>query len=314
MRPERHRPSGRLLPKAAARTPLTLVALLLTINAACTNTPDPIQTTIFTSEPTQAAPDDSALTVVLATTDFGVGENRVAFAMLDSGGAVSSEDVQATFMQEGSEDGSSIRLQPTYREWPGSRGLYTVHANFDAPGVWRLQVNTTMDGKAAAGNARFQVNPASSSPALGADAPASRNKTLQDVASIQELTTDSMPDEGLYSTTVAEALEADMPLVVTFATPAFCRTATCGPQVEVLKDLRTRYPGKVNFIHVEVFDNPVEMGGDLTKGRVSPVLEEWGLMTEPFTFVVDSSGRVSAKFEAFATAEELVEAIEENLA
>ena len=291
-----------------------LVALLLVSYAACTNPSDPTPTTIPTPAPTQAASDDPELTVVLATTDFGVGENRVAFAILDSGSAVAPEDVNAAFVQEGSEDGSEIRLQPTYREWPGSRGLYTVQANFDAPGVWRLQVNTAMDGKAAAGNARFQVNPASSSPALGADAPASRNKTLQDVASIQELTTDSMPDEGLYSITIAEALEADMPLVVTFATPAFCRTATCGPQVEVLKDLRARYPEQVNFIHVEVFENPVEMGGDLTKGRVSPVLEEWGLMTEPFTFVVDSSGRVSAKFEAFATAEELVEAIEKNLA
>ena len=291
-----------------------LVALLLAINAACTTTPDQTPTTISTLAPTQATPDAPALTVVLATTDFGVGENRVAFAILDSGNAVGPADVNAAFVQEGSEDGSGIRLQPTYREWPGSRGLYTVQAIFDAPGVWRLEVNTTMDGKAAAGNARFQVNPESSSPALGADAPASRNKTLQDVARIEELTTDSMPDEGLYSITVAEALEADMPIVVTFATPAFCRTATCGPQVEVLKDLRTRYPEQVNFIHVEVFDNPVEMGGDVTKGRVSPVLEEWGLMTEPFTFVIDSSGRVSAKFEAFATAEELVEAIEENLA
>jgi glutathione peroxidase-family protein len=56
------------------------------------------------------------------------------------------------------------------------------------------------------------------------------------------------------------------------------------------------------------------MRGDYAKARVSSVFEEWGLKTEPFTFVIDSSGSVSAKFEGFVTTEELSEAIEKALA
>ncbi|HEX2076803.1 MAG TPA: hypothetical protein VHG08_03815, partial [Longimicrobium sp.] len=33
--------------------------------------------------------------------------------------------------------------------------------------------------------------------------------------------------------------------------------------------------------------------------------EQWGLPTEPYVFVVDSSGNVTAKFEGIASAEEL---------
>ena len=78
--------------------------------------------------------------------------------------------------------------------------------------------------------------------------------------------------------------------------------------------MKAQHPERVSFIHVEVFDNPLEMRGDFTKARVSGVFEEWGLKTEPFTFVIDSSGNVSAKFEGFVTTEELSEAIEKTLA
>ena len=113
--------------------------------------------------------------------------------------------------------------------------------------------------------------------------------------------------------TIAEALEEAKPLVVTFATPAFCMSVTCGPQLEVIKNTKMKYRDRVNFIHVEVFDNPIEMQEDGSKGRLSPVMTEWGIRTEPYTFVMDSQGYVSARFEGYVTGDELREAIEETL-
>ncbi len=101
--------------------------------------------------------------------------------------------------------------------------------------------------------------------------------------------------------------------MVTFATPAFCTSATCGPQVDVVKALKETYKGRVNFIHVEIYDNPQEMREDLQKARLSPVIDEWGLPSEPWTFLVDAEGRVAAKFEAFTSAEELEEALLKTL-
>ncbi|MCE2403898.1 MAG: hypothetical protein J4F43_01940 [Dehalococcoidia bacterium] len=155
----------------------------------------------------------------------------------------------------------------------------------------------------------IQVKEKSSTPAVGSPAPASVNKTGRDVETLDHLTTAPVPDPDLYRMTIREALASGMPLVVSFATPGYCQTATCGPQVEVLSEVRDRYRGRANFIHVEVFDNPHEIQGDLGRARAVPSVDEWGLPTEPWTFVVDGGGAVSAKFEAFATAEEIEEGL-----
>ena len=42
-------------------------------------------------------------------------------------------------------------------------------------------------------------------------------------------------------------------------------------------------------------------------------MDEWGLITEPWTFILDSDGRVRAKFEQFVTEDEIIVALEEAL-
>ena len=34
---------------------------------------------------------------------------------------------------------------------------------------------------------------------------------------------------------------------------------------------------------------------------ISPIVTEWGIFTEPFTFMIDKKGIVSAKYEGFVT-------------
>ena len=48
-------------------------------------------------------------------------------------------------------------------------------------------------------------------------------------------------------------------------------------------------------------------------GRLTPVMAEWGLPSEPWTFVVDGEGIVRAKYEGFVGADELRDAIDETL-
>ena len=51
------------------------------------------------------------------------------------------------------------------------------------------------------------------------------------------------------------------------------------------------------------------MNGDVSKGRLSPLLNTWGLITEPFTFLIDREGLIAAKFEGFVTGQELSRAL-----
>ena len=146
-------------------------------------------------------------------------------------------------------------------------------------------------------------------PGLGTPAPASDTRTASDAATLEEVTSDLNPDPDLYAISVADALQSGLPLVVSFSTPAFCSSATCGPQLSVVKQLKDSYSDKANFIHVEIYANPKEMQGDPESAEISPIVDEWGLPTEPYTFVIDVQGRVAAKFEAFVSYPELEEAL-----
>jgi hypothetical protein len=290
-----------------------LGALLIATLGACSSPGEPTPDVV-----TSATPDSGqsgALNVLIGSVDLAVGENRLFFAILDADAEpLKHESVGVSFAYtDGAETTPESELTAVFRQWPYGRGVYTVQVSFDRSGTWRMDVAPHIQGQPLVTSALVQVAQTSATPALGSRPPSSRSKTLSDVELLEELTTDPVPDEELYSMTIAEAMQTGKPLVVTFASPAFCLSATCGPQVDVLKDVKAGYSGTVNFIHVEVFDNPSEMRGDVRKGRLSPTMMEWGLESEPYTFVIDALGNVSAKFEGFATEEELHSAIEDTL-
>jgi len=93
------------------------------------------------------------------------------------------------------------------------------------------------------------------------------------------------------------------PLVIVFATPGYCVSATCGPQVGELSKVKDRVGDRANYIHVEVFEDPHLLKGERSTGDRVPAVDEWGLPTEPWTFIIDSQGLVQAKFEQFTTAD-----------
>lgn len=256
----------------------------------------------------------SKVETVLASTDLGVGTNRVVFALVDSKTGPlkpSKVEVSTFFITDSGAEGPKEVKKGIFREWPNiPGGLYTAQLNFDRPGSWGLNiVYSEENGPPQRQGVSIAVKEKSDTPLIGAPAPRSRSKTLRDVDKLEELTTALSPDPDLYRLNIAEAIDTGKPLVVVFSTPAFCETATCGPQLEVVQSLKDRFKGQANFVHVEVYDNPAEMQGDISKGRTSPILTEWNLPSEPWTFVVDGDGLVSAKFEGFATGAELEEAL-----
>ena len=253
----------------------------------------------------------------LATVDLGVGLNRFAFGVRGAGSKpVRTPTALATFMFiESTPYEVRAQAEASFVTWPtGRAGVYVVDGiELDKAGRWGLVVEVeTDDGTIAVGQLGFDVKLTSSSPAIGSLAPRSMNKT-GDGADLEEITTSPDPDPDLYRMTVAEAVDAGRPTVVTFATPAFCSTATCGPQVDVVTALKGRYASQASFIHVEVYDNPVEIREDFSKRRLSPVLEEWGLISEPYTFILDGEGVIRSKFEGFVTEEELEAALKREL-
>jgi hypothetical protein len=149
---------------------------------------------------------------------------------------------------------------------------------------------------------------------VGQNAPPSASRTLTSEGNIAKLTTGSHRDPELYQYSIAEALERDRPLLIVFASPAFCTNAVCGPQVEIASELREVYGDQVDFVHIDLYSNPHEIQGDLSLARLTPLLKEWGLSSQEWTFIVDSNGIVTHRFENFAPKPELIEALDQAVA
>jgi hypothetical protein len=146
-------------------------------------------------------------------------------------------------------------------------------------------------------------------PDVGDPAIASDTPTLTSAGGDAEaITTRTPPDESLLQYSVADSLVARVPFVVTFATPKFCSSRTCGPVVDVVEEVQHRLDGEnVRFIHVEVYkDNDPALGYDEWMG-------EWNLRTEPWTFLVGSNGKIVDRFEGTVSVNELETAVREKL-
>jgi hypothetical protein len=115
--------------------------------------------------------------------------------------------------------------------------------------------------------------------------------------------------------TIKDAVENDLPSVIVFASPAFCTSPTCGPQVDTVSELREKHPDQANYIHVEIYDNPAEIQGNLDRAEISSVAGDWGLtdiedyFNESWTFILDADGQIDDRFEGFATIYELETAL-----
>jgi hypothetical protein len=187
----------------------------------------------------------------------------------------------------------------------GVTRLYVTRFEVSRPGRYWLVAQPA--GRKIKGVSVFDVRPKLPVPAVGARAPASRTPTLGD-APLSRLTTADPPDRALLRSSVAGSLAAHKPFVVTFATPKYCTSRVCGPVVDVVDAVRRKLASRgVRFIHVEVY-----VDNDPTKGY-NRWMRQWGLATEPWTFLVGRDGRIKAEYEGSVSEGELLDAVKSKL-
>ncbi|MBC8279991.1 MAG: hypothetical protein H8E48_04320 [Chloroflexi bacterium] len=292
-------------PRAIPRTMIMLLPLLLLLAAACSSDPDD---PIISSEQEAGGPEYSG---TIITTDMAVGVNRLLFGVTDREGMPirgEASDVGVFFLVPG-EDARELRQSVTadFVVWPSAvGGVFSTEVDLVEAGLYELDINfTSNDGNEIFAQTTFLVKDESETPAIGTTAPASVTYKAGDKEDLSHITSSPIPDPDLYQLSIHEALQQDKPLVVVFATPAFCVSATCGPQVGELTKVKDVVGDQANYIHVDVFEDPHLIEGGRPTGSLVPAVLEWGLPTEPWTFIVDKNGLISAKFEQFTTAGEI---------
>ena len=119
----------------------------------------------------------------------------------------------------------------------------------------------------------------------------------------------------MYQISLDDALKSGKPTALLFATPGFCKTATCGPSLKVLQDLQKTYGDTMNFIHVEVYKYPFGESAQRQDGSgLSDSMVGWHLQSEPWLFLIDAKGIIAARFEGGITNEELEPALKRLIA
>ena len=265
-------------------------------------------------------PGEGEVMPILATTQLQLGTQRVSFLLATTQSLVKAPEatVSSTFL--GQENANDESKQAIFHLWPyGVRGAYTTDLTFGQTGKWRLDVEVDGPDGPLEGSISMDVLEQSIVPEIGDIPPLSPNKTVHSVDSLEQLTTDYTPATDLYQLTIGEAIITGRPTVIVFATPAFCTSPTCGPQVDTISELKELHVGEANFIHVELYDNPQEIQGDLTRAIFSGLVERWGLSSIPhwfnesWTFILGTDGRIGHRFEGFVTLVELEEALSATL-
>lgn len=239
---------------------------------------------------------------------IGTGEQRLLVALVDvaTNEFLAAEDREATLLLR-DEDGTPIGTYELDFVWtiPDVRGIYSTMVEIPEAGVYQITVDA--EGFNESGPSGFTAFDDSVNVSRGEPAPATPTRTVQEFPDLAIISSDPDPDPALYQLSIDEAVANGKPTVIVFATPAFCASQACGPMLDQVKSIRPDYPG-VDFIHVEVYqDLQVETATDLV---LVDAVDDWGLPSEPWLYVVDKAGIVSALFEGAVSDTDIAAALE----
>jgi hypothetical protein len=248
------------------------------------------------------------------------GTNRFGFALYDVAGKQITGATVALYTAR--QDGSGVhgpyiarseslkvsgpfQSRTTSSDPDAAKAVYVADVPFHRWGRHVVTAMAKLDGRLVmtSPHSTDVERSASDPPAVGERAIRVHTRTLADVGGdASKLDTRIPPAPDLLRTDLADVL-GRKPVVITFATPALCQSRVCGPVVDIVEQAKSRAGAGVAWIHQEIWRH-----NDPGKGPQGPVAA-WRLHTEPWTFVIDRSGRIAARFEGAFSAGELERAV-----
>ncbi len=257
-----------------------------------------------TSAPSPAA---HRLEPLFVMQEVVVGENRFALGLLEDGTPISDGRMLVHF--RGPPGVAPMDVSLAYRgdSLLPSPGYYVAQVRFERPGDWVAEASASSPRSGQQSRPLpFKVLPQGVVPNVGTPAPRSRNSTKYDVADIGLIDT-GVPPNDMHEVSIAQAIDTHRPALVVFATPAFCTSRICGPEVKIVETLEPKYRDRLAFIHVEIYEN---FRPDPSQRRLTRTVREWHLETEPWVFLIDRQGNIAARFEGPTSASDIAAAIE----
>ena len=190
-------------------------------------------------------------------------------------------------------------------------GFYVAEVDIPVAGNWTLAAVAQLSSQTGVGVGIMKVVAIASVAPIGSKALSTPTPVGTTDAELKQICTRDPPDT-MHSISLDRALKNGLPTVVCFATPLLCESRMCGPVTdEVYAAFQSTGKAKANFIHVEEFlPGPSLKPPEPTEENQSPAFKAWGLLTEPWTFVIDAKGIIRARFEGPVVEQEIEAALQ----
>jgi hypothetical protein len=287
--------------------------------SACKSAPDP--GTLPDWKPPSTTPPIYPL-IIANPGELTCGKNRLIFTFVDAKNNVLSKpslNVTVALFNLGRSPSTPIDTVAGTFVWAiqDVRGIYIANVNFQEAGVYGAEFTAVAAGSSDKTTVRatFSVDTTSPTVQVGEVAPSTKTPTAADAnGDLHTISTDPTPDPAFYKVSEDAALAAHQPMVVIFATPKFCTSSQCGPTLDRIKPFAAKYPS-IAFIHVEPYELKLQDGQlqavlDAQNNLVSnAITTAWGLTGEPWVFVVDKTGTITASLELIFSDAELTAAL-----
>ncbi len=264
-------------------------------------------------------PTTEEIVVSPAASVFEVGVNRYPFGVFELDQTqIDDAEVALYFAKSPTSEVEgplpakveSLETKAAFRskgtEAPGeARSYYVVdEVRFDRAGPWfAIAIIKTADGFEASRIPSPTVGQYPNVAGVGEKAPIISTPTAADVGGDLSKIDTRQPPSSMHDVDFKDVV-GKKPIVLLFATPAFCQSRVCGPAVDVTEQVKAETGDDVQFIFMEVYrDN------DPSKG-LRPQLAAFGLQTEPWVFFIGSDGRIKERIEGAIGPRELTEGVE----
>ena len=250
-----------------------------------------------------------------------VGRNRLGFVIVDR--ANKQIDVSEVAVYTAKPDGTELRgpfaarkesldVDTRYRSRQTAADLasgdtfYVADAVYGSRGPHVAIGLVRLDGRLVVAEplSQLTIGAKNGPPAVGDRAIRIHTQTGAEVGGdLTKLSTRVPPPREMLDTDFADVV-GKKPVVLVFATPALCKSRTCGPVVDIAEQVRGQSGKGVTFIQQEIYQ-------DNDPGKpFRPQVLQWRLPTEPWAFVIDREGKVAARFEGVFSVGELARAVE----
>jgi hypothetical protein len=116
-----------------------------------------------------------------------------------------------------------------------------------------------------------------------------------------------IPPDTMHEVDLADALDRHRPVLLLFSTPALCQSRVCGPVTDVAEQVKAEYGDRLDFIHMEIYND-----NDPNKGP-RPQFRAWHLRHEPVAFAINRRGIVASRLDGAFSVGELESAVRRAL-